>query len=47
MNIRQHIKQQHAVTALAGVFALVSVQNVSHFFISLGHPDAASWTLLA
>ncbi|MCB0013461.1 MAG: hypothetical protein KDE34_16225, partial [Anaerolineales bacterium] len=45
MNIRQHIKQQHAVTALAGVFALVSVQNVSHFFISLGHPDAASWTL--
>ena len=45
MNIRQHIKQQHAVTTLAGVFALVSVQNVSHFFISLGHPDAASWTL--
>ena len=30
---------------LAGVFALVSVQNIAHFFIELEHPTVASWTL--
>lgn len=45
MNIRQYMRQQYMVTGLAGVFALVSVQNVAHFFVDLGHPMAASWTL--
>ena len=36
---------QQLVTGLAGVFALVSVQNIAHFFIDLRHPMAASWTL--
>lgn len=39
------IKSQHLVTGLAGVFALVSVQNIAHFFIELHHPFIASWTL--
>ena len=39
------IKSQHLVTGLAGVFALVSVQNIAHFFIELHHPLIASWTL--
>jgi len=39
------IKSQHLVTGLAGVFALVSVQNIAHFFIELHHPFLASWTL--
>jgi len=39
------IKSQHLVTGLAGVFALVSVQNIAHFFIELHHPTIASWTL--
>lgn len=39
------IKSQHLVTALAGVFALVSVQNIAHFFIELHHPILTSWTL--
>lgn len=40
-----HIKSQHLVTSLAGVFALVSIQNVAHFFIQLGHDSFASWTI--
>ena len=39
------IKSQHLVTGLAGVFALVSVQNIAHFFIELHHPTIASWPL--
>lgn len=44
-NIAHHITARNAATALAGVFALVSVQNVAHFFIDLQHPASASWTL--
>ena len=40
-----HLTSQQLVTGLAGVFALVSVQNIAHFFIDLHHPFAASWTL--
>jgi len=39
------IKSQHLVTGLAGVFALVSIQNVAHFFVELGHDQFASWTI--
>lgn len=39
------IRSQHLVIGLAATFALVSVQNIAHFFIDLHHPWAASWTL--
>lgn len=40
-----YFTSKNLVTGLAGVFALVSVQNVAHFFIELDHPWPASWTL--
>lgn len=43
--MKLRISPQHLVTILAGVFALVSVQNIAHFFIDLKHPTVASWTL--
>ena len=43
--ILKNLKTQHLVTGLAGVFALVSVQNIAHFFINLNHPIITSWTL--
>lgn len=44
-NIIRHANSRAAATALAGVFALVSVQNIAHFFVALDHPAVASWTL--
>lgn len=38
-------KNQHLVTGLASIYALVSVQNIAHFFIDLDHPKITSWTL--
>lgn len=39
------ITSQHLVIGLAGTFALISVQNVAHFFTELHHPVVSSWTL--
>lgn len=46
--MRHHIDKletRHLVTAIAGVFAMVSVQNVSQFFVDMGHHVWPSWTL--